>query len=599
MGYNLFQRRGPADADSTEFAATVASMPPGMDAVQPLAGAAESPSLPGAAGPSSEPQLDSQVHGPDSGLLDSQPASADTAVELSPTLSHIGRYAIKGPLGQGGLGQVHEAWDPLLSRTVAVKTLQFEVGMAERVSLDGLFLNEARAAAGLSHPHIVTIHDAGLSAQGVYIAMERLHGRDLRQALAAGWQPGIGQAALLVRRVADALAYAHARGVVHCDIKPANIFLCRRDKPKVLDFGIARVAHSAALQLLEGLVAGSPHYLAPEQLQGGTVDARTDIHALGVVFYELLAGRKAYTGDTVEQITMAVLTNHPAPAHEVRPGVPPALAAIAAKAMARDPAERYSSATAMAVELRRWLDKHSSADLPADAAATAAEPALERAPRRPPGGARRKAASGLKVAAWVGTAMAGAVVLASWGRRSSDAPPVPPAPQQVAALAVAAPPAPPAITLTPSAVEAPAQAAAADTVATTPDALPDAANAAPASTPPAVPSAPAKPAPPAAVANKSATPKPKPPAKARDTRPATQAAAAAPVLTGSVQLAISPWGHVEVNGTAVGTTPPLTRLTLPEGSHTVTVRNADFPPYTTTVQVTADKPVAVRHRFAP
>ena len=578
-----------------------------MDAAQPLADAAESPSLPGAAGPSSEPQLDSQVHGPDSGLLDSQPASADTAVELSPTLSHIGRYAIKGPLGQGGLGQVHEAWDPLLSRTVAVKTLQFEVGMAERVSLDGLFLNEARAAAGLSHPHIVTIHDAGLSAQGVYIAMERLHGRDLRQALAAGWQPGVSQAALLVRRVADALAYAHARGVVHCDIKPANIFLCRRDKPKVLDFGIARVAHSSALQLLDGLVAGSPHYLAPEQLQGGTVDARTDIHALGVVFYELLAGRKAYTGDTVDQITMAVLTNHPAPAHEVRPGVPPALAAIAAKAMARDPAERYSSATAMAVELRRWLDKHSSAEPSVDAATLLVEPALERTPRRPPGGARRKATNGLKVAAWVGTAIAGAVLLAGWGRKSGDPAPVQPAPQQMAApvVAVAAPQAPPAAALAPPAAQAAeaqtaaADNAAADTAAAAPGALPAAANAAPASTPPAVPVAPAKPTPPAAVANKPATPKPKPPAKARDTRPAAQAAAVAPVLTGSVQLAITPWGHVEVNGTAVGTTPPLTRLTLPEGSHTVTVRNADFPPHTTTVQVTADKPVAVRHRFAP
>ena len=129
---------------------------------------------------------DSQPPGPDSGILDSEPAHVDASVEQSPTLSHIGRYALKGPLGQGGLGQVHEAWDPLLSRTVAVKTLQFDIDMTERVSLDGLFLNEARAAAGLNHPHIVTIHDAGLSTQGVYIAMERLHGRDLRQALAAG-----------------------------------------------------------------------------------------------------------------------------------------------------------------------------------------------------------------------------------------------------------------------------------------------------------------------------------------------------------------------------------------------------------------------------
>lgn len=582
MGYNLFQRRAPSDAQASDFAATVASMPPGLDSST----AAVDPSPATEAGSSH----DSTPAAPDSGILDSQPAPADLTVEQSPTLAHIGRYAIKGPLGQGGLGQVHEAWDPLLSRSVAVKTLHFNVEMAERVSLDGLFLNEARAAASLSHPHIVTIHDAGLSTNGVYIAMERLHGRDLRQALAAGWQPTPAQAAQLVRRVADALAYAHARGVVHCDIKPANIFLCRRDKPKVLDFGIARVAHSSALALLDGLVAGSPHYLAPEQLQGGTVDARTDIHALGVVFYELLAGRKAYSGDSVEQISVAVLTNHPAPAHEFRSGVPPLLSAIAAKAMAREPSQRFSSAAAMAVELRRWADKNQVNESPG--ATSMAAPALELPPTRPPGGVafQRASRSGRKTLAGaaLGVLMLGSVALTQWrwsGGQSGVEASVQSGP---AVEAVAA--APPLATAPPLrgdvAVAAAPSESASSAISATPVPLVG------------TPSAGSKVAvDPTGNTKSKATPTSV--AKTREVRTPNSAAATTPVLTGVLQLAISPWGLVEVDGTAAGTTPPLTRLTLPEGMHNVTVRNEDFPPMTFSVQVSADKPVTVRHRFTP
>jgi serine/threonine-protein kinase len=347
---------------------------------------------------------------------DSLPAPHDAAFERQPTLATIGRYALKGLLGSGGLGQVHEAWDPLLSRTVAVKTLQFGPDAASRATLDAMFLNEARAAAGLSHRHIVTVHDAGLSERGVYLAMERLRGQDLRQRLAEGWQPTPAEAALLVRRVADALAYAHARGVVHCDIKPANIFLDRRGRPKVLDFGIARLAHRGALPLPALSVAGSPHYLAPEQWQGGVVDARTDIHALGLVFYELLSLRKAYDGDSLEDIASAVLHDEPVLAHEVRAGVPRSLAAIAARAMARDPAARYAGAAEMSLALRRWLARQSALRGPSglSAPSSPSAPSAPSTPSAPRGPARRPAG----IAWLLGAVAMGAAVALAWTLRT-------------------------------------------------------------------------------------------------------------------------------------------------------------------------------------
>ena len=362
--YHLFQRRGAAEAPATEFAATVATLPPAADSLSAASEPFDSVPMATDVGVrEAQDALDGQdarASVPPELGADSLPAPVDTVVQNRPTLAQVGRYALKGLLGSGGLGQVHEAWDPLLSRAVAVKTLQLGQDEATRHALDALFLNEARAAAGLSHPHIVTVFDAGLSPHGVYIAMERLRGRDLRQALADSWHPTPWQAAQLTRRVADALAYAHTKGVVHCDVKPANIFLDRRDRPKLLDFGIARVAHRNALPGLEGLVMGSPHYLAPEQLQAGGIDARTDVYALGVVLYELLTGRKAFSGDSLQQITTAVLSNHPAPAYELRGGVPRKLSMIAAKAMARDPLQRFSSAGELAGALRRWSERHSS-----------------------------------------------------------------------------------------------------------------------------------------------------------------------------------------------------------------------------------------------
>ena len=540
----MFKRRAEDEAEASDFAATVVSIP-----------SAET----GPAQDSAVPDVFTELSLDSTG--DASSEDADSAAK--PTLSSIGRYALKQQLGQGGLGTVFEAWDPLLSRMVAVKTLQFDIDTPTRVSLDALFLNEARAAAGLNHPHIVTVYDAGLSAHGVYIAMERLRGRDLRQALKSGWHPAPAEAVLLVRRVADALAYAHARGVVHCDIKPANIFLTRRDKPKVLDFGIARVAHHAALPALDGVIAGSPHYQAPEQQQAGSVDARADIYSLGTVLFELLTLRKAFDGDTLEQIGAAVARHDPPAPHTLCPTVPPELSEITFKAMARDPAQRFANAQEMAQALRQWLAKQTQGPA-GDAPGPATGDPAEAAPAPP-----RKA--------WMpwllGTGAALGLAALLWSRPTApDAP-----------AAKATPPAAPVVHAPPSAAPQVADApAAAEPESVDP-------------VPPAAPVAPAA-APPADKPRVAAPPKSRPPAaKAAPSAPAPPAEPTLP--SGLLHIAISPWGQVEINGTVVGTTPPLTRLELPQGEHTITVRNEDFPPHTQRVQVDPERPVTVKHRF--
>ena len=282
--------------------------------------------------------------------------------------SQIGRYRLDDRLGEGGLGTVWSAYDTVLARQVALKTLTLAVPADEREQVTERVLDEARAAARLSHPHIVTVHDAGVSDQGAYIAMELLRGKDLAELLRSGWQPSPEQAALIVRRVADALSYAHSKGVIHRDIKPANIFMVGRTRPVVLDFGIARLLHRTDDP---APAVGSPYYAAPEQYDGKECDPRSDVYSLGVVLYELLCGERPFTGASLGEIRNAVRSTQPASPRERRPTVPPPLADMALRALSRDPNLRPRSAGALARELRAWL---------ADVSATASAPAPAPAP---------------------------------------------------------------------------------------------------------------------------------------------------------------------------------------------------------------------------
>jgi serine/threonine-protein kinase len=487
-----------------------------------------------------------------------------------PTIGHIGRYALKYKIGAGGLGTVYAAHDPLLSRLIAIKTLNLEIAPEERDAFNALFLNEARAAGGLSHPHIVTVFDAGVSDQSAYIAMELLKGRDLRQLRQEGWRPTPMQAAMIVRRVADALAYAHSKGVVHRDIKPANIFMVGRTQPRVLDFGIARIAHQH--DGAGDIAAGSPYYMAPEQARQQTVDRRADVFSLGVVLYELLTDKKPFRGSTLSEITTAVIEHKPPRADEVDPNVPTALAEITARAMEKDPEHRYRSARALSRELRHWLDENGNAPESVPAEAGELPPAARRS-------RRLTLAAGLAVGV-------GAVLV--WLATHTASPP--PADTIATAPTVSRPA--PARPVTPAPAPAPDPAPAlAGAPAEAPAVVP-----APAAEAPSPPPAPAPATPVRVAAPKAAPPKPAP---AKDVRPArdTRVAAAPAATTGSVRIAVSPWGNVEVNGAPVGITPPLNELTLPEGRHQVTIRNADFPPFVATVTVVPGQSVNLRHKF--
>jgi serine/threonine-protein kinase len=500
-----------------------------------------------------------------------------------PSIGHIGRYALKYRIGSGGAGTVYAAHDPLLSRAIAIKTLNLDMSAEAKAAFAPVFLHEARAAAALSHPNIVTVFDAGVSDDSAYIAMELLKGRDLRQLLQERWRPTPQQAALIVRRVADALAYAHAKGVVHRDIKPANIFMVGRAHPRVLDFGIAQVAHrhdgpagATAVALATG---GSPYYMAPEQVRQQPVDRRCDVFSLGVVLYELLTGRRPFTGGNLGEITTAVCEHEPPRADTVDAAVPRALADVAARAMAKQPADRYRSARALSRELRYWLDAQDTQDDRADAAAA------------PAASGRRPVALALTAAAALALTVG---VGALWMRQT---PPVPPS----AAASTAAPTAP-----TLAAPAGDTRSAAGTTSGAAP--VPGAAR--PQATPLAAVTAAAT-ATPRPAAGNTAQGKPAGKAPARTARNATRAdgpaataaaapaAPAAPAPTGTVVVAVSPWGQVEVDGTPAGVAPPLSQLTLAEGEHTIVVRNADFAPHRVTVQVQAGQSVTVRHRFGP
>ncbi len=316
--------------------------------------------------------------------------------------TRLGRYEVLGLIGAGGMGEVYRARDTRLLRTVAIKVLPPQ--LAADPSRRQRFEREARAASALEHPHICTLYDVGSEGERDFLVLEHLQGETLAARLARG-RLAREEGLCVGMQIADALDAAHRKGIVHRDLKPANVMLTASGV-KLLDFGLAHLTEersadqeTTALRLsAAGTVAGTVPYMSPEQLMGATVDARTDIWALGVLLYEMLSGRRPFEGASVATVMVAILQHDPPPLSSAEPLVPPALEHVVSRCLARDPRERWQTARDVASELGWLSEGPGTARTPAPPRATAVR-------------ARRWQAWTLRVAAVPALA---ALALAAW-----------------------------------------------------------------------------------------------------------------------------------------------------------------------------------------
>lgn len=283
----------------------------------------------------------------------------------------LGRYEIVAELGKGAMGTVYRALDPLLNRTVALKTINMSADRGEMADYEARFYQEAKAAGGLNHPNIVTIYDIGKSGDVAYLAMELLEGKELRTLMTPGTALPAADAIDIAIQIAEGLAYAHQYGVVHRDIKPANIMIVRDGQVKITDFGIAHM-RSAEVRTQTGIVLGSPKYMSPEQVLGKRAEPGSDIFALGVIIYEMLTGVGPFSGVDINAIMFQIVNFAPPAPSSVNRDAPAMLDFIVAKALAKTLDERYPNAKQLADDLRECREriKSSPGRLPDFAAST-------------------------------------------------------------------------------------------------------------------------------------------------------------------------------------------------------------------------------------
>jgi len=269
----------------------------------------------------------------------------------------LGNYKILAPLGQGGMARVYKAHQENLDREVAVKVLPpwfaADRNFVERFNL------EARLVARLSHPNIVTVHDANEYHGHLYIVMQLVDGGTLKQRLdqlqALGKTMEMAEARRIFTQLASALSYAHENGIIHRDVKPVNVLLDRSGRPILSDFGIAKVLAGTKALTRQGAGVGTPEYMSPEQCQGGPVDARADIYALGVMLFEALTGRLPFLGDNYPALAHSHIYELPPNPNAINPTIDPAIAQVISTALMKNPLQRYQRASDMAEALERAI----------------------------------------------------------------------------------------------------------------------------------------------------------------------------------------------------------------------------------------------------
>ena len=483
--------------------------------------------------------------------------SYEPSAAMPPAPKQIGRFEVRSEIGRGSNGVVYAAFDPVLGREVAIKAIPLAADNQVRRRAEANFLQEAKSAASLNHPGIVTVFDAGKTDTAAYIAMERLYGNDLHDWLTLRNKLAPRAIASMMARVADAVHYAHRRGLIHRDLKPSNIFLTRDMKPKVLDFGVALAQYSDTPLTINRQLIGTPNYMSPEQALGRSLDARSDVFSIGTILYELLTGQRAFDGRQVEETLTKVATHHPAPVQMINAEVPVELAQIVERAMAKDPAERYQTAAEMRNDLVFMASREDTGrrgTLPPDTIQKVAPNRVARI-------------AVVILAALVTTA---ALVLEQQPRSTS-------------VMAMQPDPTPPAEI--PAVTPAPVEQFANDSRNTV------------------RPETSARPVPaPETAARPPAVRAQKP--RAKPVRPAVVAEAPPPAppappvpADGSVVLGIAPWGEIVVDGSSHGVSPPLTHLTLPAGVHTIEVKNGSAPVYVSRIDLQPGQSVEVKHRF--